>query len=70
MATRMGRDDMGHETQLFMRPEKLREWIPSRWERIIGAARATKPDINTPYARFRAFLEACEESGKVESWPD
>ena len=42
-------DDMGHETQLFMRPDKLREWILSRWERIIGAARAIKPDIKVDF---------------------
>ena len=42
-------DDMGHERQLFMRPERLREWILSRWERIIGAAKAIKPDIKVNF---------------------
>ena len=42
-------DDMGHERQLFMRPEQLRAWILSRWERIIGAARAVKPDIKVDF---------------------
>ena len=42
-------DDMGHERQLFMRPEMLREWILARWERIIGAARAVKPDIKVDF---------------------
>ena len=38
-------DDMGHQRQLFMSPHSLRRWILSRWERIIGAAKAVKPDI-------------------------
>ena len=42
-------DDMGHERQLFMRPEQLRRWILSRWERIIGAARAVKPDLKVDF---------------------
>jgi uroporphyrinogen decarboxylase len=42
-------DDMGHERQLFMRPERLRHWILSRWERIIGAARAVKPDLKVDF---------------------
>jgi uroporphyrinogen decarboxylase len=42
-------DDMGHERQLFMRPEQLRRWILSRWERIIGAARAVKRDIKVDF---------------------
>ena len=42
-------DDMGHERQLFMRPELLRTWILSRWERIIGAAREIKPDIRVDF---------------------
>lgn len=42
-------DDMGHERQLFMRPELLRKWILSRWERIIDAARRIKPDIKVDF---------------------
>jgi len=42
-------DDMGHQHQLFMRPEMLRTWILSRWERVIAAARAIKPDIKVDF---------------------
>ena len=42
-------DDMGHQRQLVMRPEMLRKWILSRWERIIGAAKAVKPDIKVDF---------------------
>ena len=42
-------DDMGHQRQLFMRPEQLREWILSRWKRIIGAAKSVKPDIKVDF---------------------
>ena len=42
-------DDMGHERQLFMRPDQLYEWILSRWERIIGAAKAIKPDLKVDF---------------------
>jgi len=42
-------DDMGHQRQLFMRPQKLREWILSRWERVISAARAIRPDIKVDF---------------------
>jgi len=40
---------MGHQHQLFMRPEMLRTWILSRWERVIAAARAIKPDIKVDF---------------------
>ena len=42
-------DDMGHERQLFMRPDQLYEWILSRWERILGAAKAIKPDLKVDF---------------------
>jgi uroporphyrinogen decarboxylase len=42
-------DDMGHERQLFMRPEQLRRWILSRWERIIGAARQVRPGLKVDF---------------------
>ena len=42
-------DEMGHERQLSMRPEMLRWWTISRWERIIGAAKAVKPDIKVDF---------------------
>jgi len=32
-----------------MLPEMLRKWILSRWERIIGAAKAIKPDIRVNF---------------------
>ena len=42
-------DDMGHQRQLFMRPEDIRKWILSRWERVIGAAKAVKADIKVDF---------------------
>jgi len=42
-------DDMGHQRQLFMSPANLRKWILSRWERIIAAAKAVKPDIKVDF---------------------
>ncbi|MFH0963167.1 MAG: uroporphyrinogen decarboxylase family protein [Planctomycetota bacterium] len=42
-------DDMGHQRQLFMRPDMLRKWILSRWERIIAAAKAVKPDVKIDF---------------------
>jgi len=42
-------DDMGHQRQLFMRPDNLRKWILSRWDRVISAARAVKPDITVNF---------------------
>lgn len=42
-------DDMGHQRQLFMRPENLRKWILSRWERVIGAAKAVKPNLKVDF---------------------
>ena len=44
-----GGDDMGHQQQLFMRPDLLRKWLLSRWERIIGSAKAVKPDIKVDF---------------------
>ena len=42
-------DDMGHQQQLFMSPEMLREWILSRWERVIAAAKAIKGDLKVDF---------------------
>lgn len=42
-------DDLGHQRQLFMRPEQLRKWILSRWERIIVAAKSIKPNIKVDF---------------------
>ena len=44
-----GGDDMGHQQQSFMRPDQIRKWILSRWERIIGSAKAVKPDIKMDF---------------------
>ena len=42
-------DDMGHQRGPFMSPADLRKWIISRWERVIGAAKAVKPDIKVDF---------------------
>jgi len=42
-------DDMGTQHGLFMSRAMLREWILSRWERVLGAARAMKPDIRVVF---------------------
>ena len=44
-----GGDDMGVQTGLVMSPPMLDEWILSRWERVILAARSVKPDIKISF---------------------
>lgn len=38
-------DDMGHQHGLFMSLPMLKQWILSRWEKVISAARAINPKI-------------------------
>ena len=44
---------------------KIRMDTAKKWGGMI-ITHNNAPDVNTPYANFRAFLDACEEYGRVE----
>ena len=57
----------------FGTPDEVKAEIRTRMDtaKRWGGAMITPnncPDINTPYANFRAFLDTCEEYGRAVEW--
>ena len=42
-------DDIAHQQGLIMKPEHIRKWILSRWQRVINAAKEINPKIKVNF---------------------